>query len=82
MMNREEIMQKVNDIFKDVFDDDELVINENTTPEDIEDWDSLEQINIIMAIGEEFGIKFDLEEVSKLDTVKEILVAIEEKVGN
>ena len=41
-MTHEAIMEKLNEIFQDIFDDDTLVITENTTANDIEDWDSLE----------------------------------------
>ena len=49
-MDRQEIMERINVIFRDVFDDDTLVIVDSTNAEDIEDWDSLEHINLIMAM--------------------------------
>ena len=49
-MNREEIYERLNRVFRDVFDDDSICLNDNTTSSDIEDWDSLEHINLIVAI--------------------------------
>ena len=49
-MTREEVMKKLNEIFCNVFDDETIVLKDETNAEDIEDWDSLEQINLIVAI--------------------------------
>lgn len=68
-MSRAEVMEKVNDIFRDVFDDDDLVITDETTSEDVEDWDSLEQINLIVNMEQVFNVKFNLEEVNQLKNV-------------
>ena len=59
-MNRTEIMAKLNEIFCDVFDDEDIVLSDDTTADDIEDWDSLEQINLLVAIEKQFIIKFQL----------------------
>ncbi|MDH6458383.1 acyl carrier protein [Fusobacterium sp. PH5-7] len=72
--------EKLQEIFRDIFDDEELVITEGMTAADIEDWDSLAQINLIIAIEKEFGIKFNLEEVSKLKNIGEMLDLINLKV--
>lgn len=72
--------EKLQEIFRDIFDDEELVITEGMTAADIEDWDSLAQINLIIAIEKEFGIKFNLEEVSKLKNIGEMLNLINLKV--
>lgn len=72
--------EKLQEIFRDIFDDEELVIIEEMTATDIEDWDSLAQINLIIAIEKEFGVKFNLEEVSKLKNIGEMLDLIKLKV--
>ncbi|MEQ3307157.1 acyl carrier protein [Fusobacterium varium] len=72
--------EKLQEIFRDIFDDEELVITEEMTATDIEDWDSLAQINLIIAIEKEFGVKFNLEEVSKLKNIGEMLDLIKLKV--
>ncbi len=79
-MNRTEITEKVTEIFREIFDDDELVITDETTAADIEDWDSLEQINILVAIEKAFSIKFSVSEVEGLRDVGEMLSLIERKL--
>ena len=48
-MTREAIYEKLNEVFQDVFDDDSITVNAETTADDIEDWDSLEHINLVSA---------------------------------
>ena len=79
-MDRQEIMDRINVIFRDVFDDDTLVIVDSTNAEDIEDWDSLEHINLIMAMEKDFGLKFNLKEVGELANVGEMADLIERKL--
>ncbi|MCI9526864.1 MAG: acyl carrier protein, partial [Lachnospiraceae bacterium] len=57
-MKREEIFERLNEVFQDVFDDKSITVNEKTTANDIEKWDSLEHINLILAVETEFGMKF------------------------
>ncbi|MEA4911735.1 MAG: acyl carrier protein [Oscillospiraceae bacterium] len=80
-MNRTEITEKVNGIFRDIFDDDALVITDATTAADIEDWDSLEQINILVAMEKTFGIKFSVGEVEGLKNVGEMMDLIASKLA-
>ena len=80
-MTHEAIMEKLNEIFQDIFDDDTLVITENTTANDIEDWDSLEQINLLTAIEKKFNIKFKLADVRNLKNVGDLLDLVARMVG-
>ena len=68
-MTREDIFARLTDIFRNVFDDDEIVLTDSTTADDIEDWDRLEQINLLVAIEKRFNIKFQLADVSHLENV-------------
>ena len=68
-MTREELFGKVQDIFRDIFDDQTLVIKDSTNSSEIEDWDSLNHINLVVAIEKEFGIKFTFEELAVLKDV-------------
>lgn len=68
-MTHEALMSDIQDIFRDNFDDDSLVITRETTADDIEDWDSLEQINLLTAMEKKFGIKFKLDDVRGLANV-------------
>lgn len=80
-MNREEVLSSVNEIFIDVFDDEEIVIDDSTTAEDIEDWDSLEQVNLIVAIEKKFDMKFKMDEVYGMKNVGEMLDIILERAA-
>lgn len=68
-----DIMEAVQEIFRDNFDDEELEITRETSAADIEDWDSLEQINLLTAMEKKFSIKFKLEDVRGLKNVGEIV---------
>lgn len=68
-MSREDVMKTLNEIFCNVFDDESIVLQDSTNANDIEDWDSLEQINLIVAIENEFQMMFDIEEINELANV-------------
>lgn len=68
-MTREEAFVRVNQVFRDVFDDESITVTDTTTADDIEDWDSLEHINLILALEEEFGMKFSMGEVTGMENV-------------
>lgn len=78
-MTHEAILEKLNEIFQDIFDDDSLVITETTTANDVEDWDSIEHINLIDAVEKEFGMKLKMQEVSGMKNVGEMVQIIAER---
>ncbi len=80
-MNRAELIEQVSEIFRDIFDDDDITVYNEMTAADIEDWDSLEQINILVAMERKFAIKFSVGEVEGLKDVGEMLDLIERKVS-
>ena len=80
-MEMEKIYEGLNEIFRDVFDDDSIVVTETTTAADIEDWDSLANINIIVSIESEFNIKFSVEEMSTMKNVGEMAKIISERMS-
>lgn len=80
-MSREEIYEQLNEVFQDVFDDEDITVNDETTADDIEDWDSLEHINLIVAVEKKFGIKFNMGEVNKFNNVGEMVTSISDKVN-
>ena len=71
-MTREEVFEKMNEVFRDVFDDEDITVTDETTADDIEDWDSLEHINLVNAMEEEFGVKFAMGEIVALKNVGEM----------
>lgn len=80
-MNEQQIFDAVQNIFRDNFDDDSLVLTRETTADDIEDWDSLEQINLLTAIEKKFNIKFKLADVRNLKNVGNLLDLVARMVG-
>ena len=68
-MTREEVFNGVQDIFRDIFDEDHMVIKDKTNSDDIEEWDSLNHLNLVSAFEKEFKIKFTLEELMTLKDV-------------
>ncbi len=79
-MTHEEIMEKVRRIFREVFDDETLEIKDSTNSSDIEDWDSLEHIALVVSMEKEFDLKFDLKEVNALANVGEMVDLIASKL--
>ena len=76
-MTREDILSTINDIFKDAFDDESLVVTEATTASDIEGWDSLMQMNLIEMVEDEFGFQFTMDEASGLKNVGDMVSVVE-----
>lgn len=75
----EQIYDRLNKLFKDFFDDDNIEIDENTTAGEIEDWDSLNHITLIDTVESEFGLKFTMGEVSGMKNVGEMARIIKER---
>ena len=71
-MRREEVKEKVQNIFKEVFDED-LMVEEVPTADVVEDWDSFEHINLVVAMEKEFGVKFPMKKVVVLNNVGEMI---------
>lgn len=72
-MNRAEIYERLNEVFQDVFDDDELEVCDETTAADVDGWDSLMHITLIEAVEDEFDINFDMKTVVKMKNVGEMV---------
>ena len=68
---------KIIEIFEDILDKESGKIDLNSTPKDIEEWDSVATINIIVAIEDEFGIKFKLKDLQEAKSVKDFLELVE-----
>ena len=76
-MSREEIYERLNEVFRDVFDDDEITVEDDTTAADVDGWDSLMHITLMDAVEEEFDIRFDMKTVVKMKNVGEMVDVIE-----
>lgn len=78
-MSEKEILLGLTEVFRDVFDDDDIVISAETTADDIEDWDSIEHITLIGAVEERFGMRFKMGEVSGMHNVGEMIDIIAQR---
>ena len=81
-MTREEVFATLNEVFQDVFDDESITVNEETTADDSEDWDSLEHINLIAAVEQEFGMKFTMGQVVTMKNVGEMADIIMSQIAD
>ena len=79
-MERTDIYSKLNEIFIDVLDLDEVELTDATSANDIEEWDSLSHIQVIVAVEKTFGIKFTSLEIMKWKNVGEMVDSILEKI--
>ena len=74
------ISNRLQNIFRDIFDDESIVLTRNSSPGDIEDWDSLAQVNIIVACESEFGVKFDMNDITGIRNAGNMIDLIERKL--
>lgn len=72
-MTREEVYERLNEVFRDVFDDESIKLHDETTADDIEDWDSFEHINLVVAVEEEFSFKIPMGKVITMKNVGEMV---------
>lgn len=80
-MTREEAYERLNKVFREVFDDDTIVVTDTTTADDIDDWDSFEHINLVVAVEEEFSFKIPMGKAVTMKDVGEMVDLILE-MGN
>ena len=78
-MTKEEIIKNVNNIFIDVLDDEDIVISEATTSDDVDDWDSLNHIHLVVAIEKHFKLRFTSQEIQSWNNVGEMILNMQEK---
>lgn len=75
------VIERLNAVFCEVFDDDDLKISPEMTANDVEGWDSLSHINLIVAVEGAFKIKFNQKELLTHKNVGDLLRSIESKIG-
>lgn len=72
-MTREEVFERLNKVFQDVFDDDTIEVHDETTADDIDEWDSFEHINLVVAVEDEFSFKIPMGKVVTMKNVGEMV---------
>ena len=78
-MTKQEAMNALTPIFRDVFDDDSIVLTDETTAADVEGWDSVEHFNLISEIEGRFNMHFSMREVSGMKNVGELAEIVAER---
>jgi acyl carrier protein len=79
-MDSSEILAEITQIFRQIFDDDSIVLNSETTAADIAEWDSFNHINIIVAVEVHFGVKFRTAETEELKNVGHLVELVQKKL--
>ena len=79
-MEKQEIIEKITEIFKEVFGDKNIVINDEMTAADVENWDSLTHMLMITKVEDELGVKFKLKELNRLKKVGDLISIVESKL--
>ena len=80
-MTDAELLQKLEEIFRENFDDGTITLTPATGPDDIEEWDSLEQINLLTDLGAEFGLPLGLADIRGVRTVGDMMALVRQKAG-
>ena len=75
-MEKGQILVKVQDVFRDILDDEELVIKPETTANDVDDWDSLTHVQLVVGMEKAFGIKFTAQEIISWKNIGEMIESI------
>jgi acyl carrier protein len=78
-MEKIQVYSKLTAVFRDVFDEDELNLTPQTTADDVDGWDSLAHIRLVLAVSKAFGVKFSASEIGNLKNVGEFADLIEKK---
>jgi len=78
-MERKDILAQVQDVFREELEVDDLVLTDETTADDVEEWDSLSHVQLVIALEKSFGIKFTSREILSWDNVGDLIDCIEKK---
>ena len=81
MLGETEVRERLDSVFREVFDDESIHIRDEMTAKDVAEWDSLNHINLIVAIESKFGVKFTVKEVSNLANVGALVQLICRKLS-
>lgn len=78
-MEREEILKKVEEVFREELELDDLVLTDETTADDVEEWDSLSHVQLVVSLEKAFGIKFSSREILSWENIGDLVDCIEKK---
>jgi acyl carrier protein len=80
-MDKATILKKINYVFIDVIDDDSIVLTSETTANDVDEWDSLNHIQIVVAVEREFKIRFTSQEIQSWKNIGEMVNSVSAKLS-
>ena len=81
-MSRDDIYQKLTPVFHEVFDNDDIVLSDGMSAEDVDEWDSLSHIRLVVAVEEMFSVRFDSSDVVELENVGQFVDLIGTKTAD
>ncbi len=79
-LDRNQVVEQLTGVFHNVFDDEKIVLHDALTAKDVKDWDSLNHINLIVAVEMKFGIKLKTAEIARLANVGQFIDVILQKL--
>jgi acyl carrier protein len=80
-MTHDDILERITNIMKDLTEDDELVLTDETTADDVPLWDSVLHVKLIVAIEDEFKVRFEVDEITEPENVGTLVALVESKLG-
>ncbi|WP_340318192.1 acyl carrier protein [Rhizorhabdus argentea] len=80
-MRKPYIYEKLTEIFRDIFDDEDIALSDETTAVDVDGWDSLSNIQLILAVESAFRIRLSAAQVASLATLGDLVSIIDAKIG-
>lgn len=79
-MDRDKIRLKIQELLRDIVDDETVVLTDDSTAENIPDWDSTNHVRLMVALEQEFGIRFETDEIAAPQSVGELITLIQSKL--
>jgi len=76
----DDLRDRLQDLFRDVFDDDEIVLADELTADDVDGWDSLAHVNLMIAVEMEFGVRFATTEIASMQDVGSLVTLLQAKL--
>jgi len=80
-MELQEILDQVNEIFREVLKNSSIMLTQESTAADVDEWDSLTNIGLITGVEKHFGVKFKLREILKLKNVGDMCESVQKKMS-
>ncbi|MEO7027208.1 MAG: acyl carrier protein [Caulobacteraceae bacterium] len=80
-MDRDAVRLKIQELLRDILDDDEIVLTDDMTASDVVDWDSTNHVRLIVALEEDLGIRFETEEITAPESVGQLVELLASKLG-